>query len=567
MKRMLFRCLWAVALVGGLVSCREKSGTPSAAAIRAINLNRGAPITCGIPNQKFGFSGFSTSCPASRKEAFNTAVSLLHSFEYEEAEKAFAALIDQEPGCAMAYWGVAMANYHPLWAPPTPTELAKGTQAITIAQRIPQKTPRETAYINALAQFYQDGTTTPHAVRCARFEQAMATLHATYPTDKEAAIFYALALNGAADPADKLFRRQRKAGAMLMALSLDAPNHPGIIHYIIHSYDYPELAALALPAAKKYAAIAPSSAHAQHMPSHIFVRLGLWAECVASNLDAAASARCYAESSGLKGHWDEELHALDYLTYAYLQQADNQRAKAQWQYLQTMREVQPANFKVAYAFAAIPARYVLENKLWTQAAHLKIPTANVAWHQFPWQKSMLHFARALGYAHIRQPDSAQQELRQLQAYQDTLMRQQDQYKATQVAIQLKTAQAWLLAAQGKPQEALQLMRQAADTEDGTQKHAVTPSEVLPARELLGDLLLQLNQPQQALAAYETSLVQHPNRLNGLYGAATAAAQTGNAAQAQRYYQRLLASADAPRSTRPELAVARRFLAGQQPRLQ
>ncbi|SNC60961.1 Tetratricopeptide repeat-containing protein [Hymenobacter gelipurpurascens] len=559
-KALFISRLVIVGLLGALASCREKASAPSAEAIREINLNRGSPVVCGIPNQQYGFSGFETSCAATDKADFNLAVSLLHSFEYDEAEKAFANIIDREPGCAMAYWGVAMANYHPLWAPPTPAELAKGTKAITIAQRIPQKTPRETAYIHALAQFYQDGATTAHAVRCARFEQAMAKLHATYPEDKEAAIFYALALNGAADPADKTFRRQRQAGTMLTALSLSAPNHPGIIHYIIHSYDSPELAAQALPAAKKYAAIAPSSAHAQHMPSHIFVRLGLWDDCVASNLDAAASARCYAENTGIKGHWDEELHALDYLTYAYLQKADNRQAKAQWQYLQTIREVHPANFKVAYALAAIPSRYVLENKLWQEAAHLKIPTANVAWEEFPWQKAMVHFTRSLGYTHIGQLDSARQELRQLQASHDILLRQKDQYKATQVAIQLKSAQAWLLAAQGNTQEALQLMHLAADTEDRTQKHAVTPSEVLPAREILGDLLLQLNQPQQALLAYEADLTQHPNRLNGLYGAATAASKSGDTTKARRYYQQLLKSANAPQTTRPELIAARQFLA-------
>lgn len=548
----------ALVLLAACFSCQNKRATPTAEAIQAINLNQSAPITCGIPKQQFGFSGFGTSCSAARKDDFNRAVSLLHSFEYEEAEKAFANIISQEPGCAMAYWGVAMANYHPLWAPPTPAELAKGTKAIALAQRIPQKTPRETAYIEALAQFYQDGASTPHAVRCARFEQAMAKLHATYPADKEAAIFYALALNGAADPADKTYARQRKAGAMLTALSLSAPNHPGIIHYIIHSYDYPELAARALPAAKKYAAIAPSSAHAQHMPSHIFVRLGLWNDCVSSNLGAAASAKCYAENSGIKGHWDEELHALDYLTYAYLQQGDSKRAKAQWDYLKTMQEVHPANFKVAYAFAAIPARYVLENKLWQEAARLKIPTANVSWEEFPWQRAMVHFARSLGYAHTGQPDSARQQLQLLHACHDTLLGQKDQYKATQVAIQLQAAQAWLLAAEGKNQEALQRMRQAAETEDRTQKHAVTPGEVLPAREQLGDLLLQLNHPAEALKAYEADLAQHPNRFNGLRGAAAAAAQTGNSAKARQYYQRLLA-ATAPQAARAELAVARQFL--------
>ncbi len=459
----------------------------------------------------------------------------------------------------MAYWGVAMANFHPLWTPPSELELKKGVKAITIALSIAKKTPREAAYINAIAAFYNNWEQVDHRSRCIAFEKAMESVHAKYPSDNEATIFYALALTAAADPADKQFRNQRKAGHLLEALYPNEPNHPGIIHYIIHTYDYPELAALALPAARKYAAVAPSSAHALHMPSHIFTRLGLWEECINANLASVASAQCYAQEAGIKGHWDEELHGLDYLTYAYLQRGQNALARKQWEYLKTIKEVTPLNFKVAYAFASIPARYVLENRHWKEAAHLPIDSTTVPWNKFPWQEAIIHFTRLLGAVHTSQLGPAKAELVQLQGLRDRLVNEKDGYKANQVAIQLRAGDAWVHLLAGKNAEALALMNQAADMEDQTEKHPVTPSEILPARELLGDMLLQLHRPHQALDAYMASLRKHPNRFNGLCSAGVAAEQAGLPDKAQFYYQQLLKVADAANADRPELRAARQYL--------
>lgn len=540
-------------------SCKQKSAAPSREVINQINLKRGPVLTCRSVDSKFGEVDFETSCGSQTREDFNLALKLLHSFEYDEAEKVFAKVIDANPGCAMAYWGAAMANFHPLWAPPTEPELKKGLKAIQIGQSIPDKTKKESAYINALAAFYQDWEKTPHKVRCLTFEKAMAALHANFPADKEAAIFYALALTAAADPADKQYVKQKNAGRLLNTLYPDEPNHPGIIHYIIHTYDYPELAALALPAARKYAAVAPASAHALHMPSHIFTRLGLWEECIQSNKASVAAAQCYAETVGLKGHWDEELHGLDYLVYAYLQRGENSLAKQQWDYLNGMREVTPQNFKVAYAYAAIPARYVLENKHWPEAATLPVTRAGFSWETYPWQKAIIHFTRLLGLVHAGNQDSATAELTELKRLRGKLLSQKDAYKANQVEIQIVASEAWLRWATGRNGEALALMKKAAELEDKTEKHPVTPSEVIPARELLGDLLLQMNQPQQALAAYEANLQKHPNRFNGLYGAGQAAEKSGNLDKAEQYYQQLLQVANTANSDRPELDAAKRFI--------
>jgi tetratricopeptide (TPR) repeat protein len=389
--------------------------------------------------------------------------------------------------------------------------------------------------------------------------KAMEGLHNAYPADKEAAIFYALALVGAADASDKTYRNQKRAGEILIGLYPREPNHPGIVHYLIHAYDSPELASLALPAARKYAAIAPSSAHAQHMPSHIFTRLGLWDEAIRSNAGAASSAKCYAESAGIKGHWDEELHAIDYLVYAYLQKGDNASAMQQLDYLKTIKRVEPANFKVAYAYAAVPARYVLENKLWKEAASLHVYPSNVAWQKFPWQKAIVHFTRLLGNVHTGSLTAAKEELKALQVLRDTLAAQKDAYKTNQVAIQIKAGEAWIAFAQGEKQDALQLMTEAADAEDKTEKAPVTPGEVLPAKELLADLLMQLNKPAEALMAYDIDLKKHPNRFNGLYGAAAACEKLNDATKATGYYKQLVGVAGGLKGGRPELQKAKAYL--------
>ncbi|WP_457084250.1 tetratricopeptide repeat protein [Hymenobacter sp. HD11105] len=558
MKKSGFQWFPYLALFLLLWACSERKTAPSRKALNELNLRAGKLILCGPPDQQFGTVSFPISCRPETQADFTLAVKLLHSFEYEEAEKVFAAIIGKQPECVMAYWGVAMSNFHPLWTPPSESELRKGAAALSIAQALPAPSSKEADYLAAIAAFYKQWDTVDHRTRCLRFEQAMEKLSAKYPDDKEATIFYALALTAAADPADKSFSKQKKAGALLSSLYPGHPNHPGIVHYLIHTYDVPELASLALPAARKYASVAPSSAHALHMPSHIFTRLGLWQEDITSNLASVAAAQCYAEQAGIKGHWDEELHGLDYLMYAYLQQGDNTLAKQQWAYLDTISTVEPISFKVAYAFAAIPARYVLENKQWQQASQLESHSAAFPWEKFPWQKAILHFTRLLGAAHTSNRAVAETERQELARLQALLTQQKDAYKANQVQIQLTAGTAWMRLQAGKPTEALSLMNRAAAIEDSTEKHPVTPGEVLPARELLGDMYLQLQRPADALVAYEATLRQHPNRFNSLYGAGLSAERAGNPDKARRYYQQLL-SIVAPHSTRPEVAVVQRYL--------
>lgn len=495
---------------------------------------------------QLGDADFKTTCNPKAKPDFDLAIKLLHSFEYEEAEKAFAKVIEQDPHCVMGYWGIAMANFHPLWTPPTEEELKKGTQVIQLAKTL-ETSKREADYLAAINAFYQDWQTVDHLTRCQRFEKGMENVYKTYPTDKEAAIFYALALDAAASADDPSFYKQKKAGELLKGLYPGQPNHPGIVHYLIHTYDYPELAQLGLPAARKYASIAPSSAHALHMPSHIFTRLGRWDDCIQSNLASVSAAQCYAKAASIRGHWDEELHGLDYLVYAYLQKGDKESAQKQWNYVKTMTQVHPLNFKVAYAFAAIPARYVLENKRWFEAAHLQVTPADFPWDKFPWQAAIIHFTRALGAVHIGQLPTARNELAQLSKLEQHLIEQKDAYKANQVAIQVRTVEAWLHWKAGRTQQALALMQQAADMEDKTPKHPVTPGEVLPARELLGDLLLQVGRPREALAAYELDLQRHPKRLNGLYGAGLSAKKAGDGQKVTAYYDQLAAVTGKPQS--------------------
>lgn len=539
-------------------SCAQAPKSPSVAAIAALDLRQGKPITCGPEQAVLGQLSFKATVSDRQAPLLATGVKLLHSFEYEEAEKAFAALIDAEPGCYMAYWGVAMSNFHPLWAAPLPAELKKGAAAIAIARQLPAPTPREEAYVNAIAAFYTGYEHTDHRTRTRRFEQAMQQLQADYRDDIEAKVFYALALDAAAEPTDKSYANQKKAGVILNTLYAQYPNHPGVVHYLIHSYDAPGMAQQALTAARNYASLAPSSAHALHMPSHIFTRLGMWSDCIRSNQRSVESARCYAEQTGISGHWDEELHGLDYLMYAYLQQGDNKHAQEQLVYLATIKEVHPANFKVAYAFAAMPARYVLENKDWPAAATLQPPTANFAWADYPWQNATVHFARALGAAHTGQLQEAEKELALLKSLQVSLLAQKDSYKADQVDVQWRIAYSWWLAAQQMTDSAIQTMQMAANKEDASEKHPVTPAEVTPAREQLGDLLLELKQPAAALTAYQASLQRNPNRFNSLYGAATAARSQGDAALARQYYQQLLTLSSQQPAQRPELEEASRY---------
>ncbi|MCB9318268.1 MAG: hypothetical protein H6570_03225 [Lewinellaceae bacterium] len=542
-------------LLGPISRCHQKVNNPNPA-LNQIELLRGDIIMCS--GKDFGEVDFAMSCDYSVRETFELAISLLHSFEYDEAEKAFVQVIDADPNCAMAYWGIAMSIYHALWEPPGPEQLKKGEKILQIAATIP-KTEREAEYLAAIGEYYHHWESADPKTRAQKMADKMEAIYLKYPDDNEAAILYALALNTTADPADQNFTNQRKAGSILESLFSDHPNHPGIAHYIIHNYDNPVLASKALVTARKYAQIAPASAHAQHMPSHIFTRLGLWDESIESNLNSIASAVCYADQAGFNAHWDEELHGMDYIVYAYLQRGNNGQAAAQNDYLKTFEKVYPVNFKVAYAMAAIPARMVLENKDWKTAANLTLPPMDFPWEQFPWQASILHFTRALGAAHTGDLQAAYSELAQLDTLQAKLSRANNTYQANQVMIQSLAAKGWIKWAEGNFEEALSLMEDAANREDHTTKHPVTPCEVLPARELLADLLLTIDRPEQALMAYQMDLNTHPNRLNGLYGAAVSALKLNDTEAAKNYYQKLADLAGGEVSERSEIAEASDYL--------
>jgi len=511
--------------------------------LASLDLTRGEITLCGSGADQFGTVDFSLACSDKVRADFNLATALLHSFEYPEAEKVFAKVMDQDPECVMAYWGAAMCNFHSLWASPGPADLEKGLKIVTLGRSIvDDKSSRESDYLEAIATIYDDWQTQDYASRLKEYEQAAGKVFEKYPDDKEAAIFYALALRAAADPADKTFANQKKAGEILDKMFVDEPNHPGIAHYLIHTYDNPELAELGLPAARKYASIAAASAHAQHMPSHIFTRLGLWDEAIQSNANSVSSAQCYAQNIGAKGHWDEEIHGLDYLIYAYLQEGNDEKAKEQMNYLLSFEEVFPINFKEAYAFAAVPARYALERRDWATAAELKMEPAFFPWEKFDWERSNIHFARLLGDVHLNKIKEAKTELEELKASHKKLMDAKENYKANLVLIQVKTGDAWIKLKEGQKKEAIALMTEAADMEDATEKHPVTPGEVIPARELLGDMYFETGDFKNAMTAYENDLVRHPRRYNGLYGAAQAARKIGDKEKADKFYQQLQANA-------------------------
>ena len=549
---------WLIAIVTiGIISLSNCKNKPKPnPELASAGLVRGDLLLCG--DGQFGEVSFSLSCDYEVRDAFDLAVSLLHSFEYAEAEKAFAKVIDVDPECAMAYWGVAMSIYHALWKAPNPEELAKGSRILKLAEPLP-KTVKEQEYLNAIGSYFKDWEKIDHKTRALKMEKNMESIYKTYPDDTEAAIFYALALKSTADPEDKNHTNERKAGKILEDIFPDQPNHPGIAHYIIHNYDNPELAPMALTTARRYADIAPNSAHAQHMPSHIFTRLGLWDESINSNLRSADAARCYADASGMEGHWTSEIHALDYLLYAYLQQGNTAKTKELYEYISGIKVVWGNNASLAYPFAANPARMVLENKDWEQAAILPIPSVALSWEKYPWEKSILHFTRALGSAHLGDIISAEKELATLQSLHEDLVKLEDDYKADQVMIQVKATQAWIEFARGNHEKALQFMRESAILEDNTEKHPVTPGEVIPARELLGDLLLALDNPREALAAYEMALKNSPNRFNGLYGAAIAAKTLGDTQKARQYFELLVQATGSSLSDRPEVEEAKTFI--------
>jgi tetratricopeptide (TPR) repeat protein len=511
-------------------------------------------------SEQIGRVNFPVSC--SEGKQFNRAVAWLHSFEYEEAERAFTAIGAADPKCGMAYWGIAMSNYHPIWAPPTPAELKKGLAAVERARSAGTQTQRERDYIAAIEVFYKDSDKLDHKTRALAYSDAMEKVYRGYPKDREAAVFYALTLiSKGMMTNDKSYANEKRAAEILNGVLAAEPEHPGVAHYIIHSFDYPPLANLALPAARSYAKIAPASAHARHMPSHIFTRLGLWQDSIQSNLDSAAAAKAYAAKHRLAGAWDNQLHAMDYLVYAYLQGAQDKKAWLVVDELNKIEKAEPESFSAAYAFSAIPARYALERRQWEEAAGLTVAPSSFPWDRFRWAEAHIYCARAIGAARSGKPDSAREDVNKLAEIRQSLPNIKGAYDwGKQVEIQLQVASAWLAFAEGKKDEAVRLMRAAADLEDSTDKHPVTPGAILPAREQLGDLLLETGQPTQALSSFEVALREAPNRFNGLYGAARAAELAGDRKKAAGYYAQLVKLCERADGARPELEQAKVFLA-------
>ena len=505
----------------------------------------------GDPN-KLGKVNFPVSCDPAVRPQFSSAVAMLHSFWYEKASDTFARVAEKDPGCGMAYWGIAMTYYHPIWEAPGPADLKAGVAAVEKARSAGAKTQRERDYIGAIETFYVDSDKVDHRSRALAYEKAMEQLQTHYNDDREAAVFYALALLATAPPTDKTYVNQRKAGSILEPIFVEQPEHPGVAHYIIHAYDYPPLADRALAAARRYARIAPDSPHALHMPSHIFTRLGLWDESIKSNLASAASA----ERNNAPGN---ELHAKDYLIYAYLQEGRDAEARNALKAVLRGRADDPQYMNWLYATSTSPARYAVERHRWSEAAALPVPANTFPRQRYAWTEANLHFARALGASHTGDLEAAQKDLQDLAAIEALLTQENNNYWADQVNIQRESAAAWITLAEGKPEDALQQMRSAADHEDRTDKHNVTPGVILPARELLGEMLLALKQPAKATIEFETTLRTAPNRFNAMSGAARAAKLSGDSEKAKSYYTKLLTICSQTDGDRPELQDARALL--------
>jgi tetratricopeptide (TPR) repeat protein len=455
---------------------------------------------------KLGRVSFPISCVPRDQAAFNRGVALLHSFAYSSANLAFRQVAADDPGCAMAHWGVAMSCFHQLWEPSlVPACLPASTREIEAAQKLGSSSARERGYIQALSIVYRDAGSVPFSTRDQQYEQAMARLARDYPDDIEAQVFYALALLSNASLADKTHARQKQALAILEPLDKTYPDHPGITHYIIHACDSAELAPRGLSAARKYAQVAPDAPHALHMPSHIFTRLGLWQDSIASNLAASKAARD-------QGDTGEELHAMDYLAYAYLQLGRFDDARQVLDQLNSMTNLGVGDFKIGYGATAIPVRYAVEQGHWDDAAKIQaIPgsPSHVA--------AVAVWARGLGRTRGRHAVDASSEIEGLQKYEDELQRSGNEYWAAQVHILQQEVAAWALQANAKPQEAEALMRKAADEEDATEKSPATPGPVVPAREQLGELLLEQHRPSEAAVAFRASLVNAPNRRGAVEG--------------------------------------------------
>ncbi len=534
--------VFSATTLSALLTAFALFGAPAAAQFKALD---------GVP-EKLGTVDFRISCNAEAQRHFTRGVSLYHSYYWPEARKAFSAAAQADPGCAMPHWGqsiVLMGNAF-AW-PLSGNALKEGMAAVERAKSLEPKTPRERDYIASAEAFFKDAEKIPARTRQLAYELALEKMTRDYPDDIEAKVFHAHVMSANYDPNDKQYTNQLKAAAVLEKLFVSLPDHPGVAHYLIHSYDYPPLAERGLKAAYRYRDVAPSAPHALHMPSHTFTRLGLWHDSIASNTSVINITR----DPGSR------LHSLDYMAYAYLQLGQERNAEKVLADIRAMTKLEGEGLASAFALAAIPARFAIERSRWSEAAKLNLQPDEVdfGWAQFPHAQAINVFARGLGAARSGAPEQARNELVKLARLKQDMVDGKMRYWADQADIQIKVIEAWTLRAEGKADQGLALMKSAAEHEDGTEKSAVTPGPIKPARELLGEMLLESEKPALALLEFEAAMKKEPNRFRALSGAARAAELAGDASRAREYYsqmQKLWASAD---QESPELSRIKAYL--------
>jgi hypothetical protein len=501
---------------------------------------------------ELGEVSFPVSCSPQAQQRFNTAASLYYSFYWEKIDAAAAAVLEADPDCAMAYWLRAMASLgNALGAPPTPALEKQGWTAAEKARQVDAKTQRERDYIAAVAVMFRDFDTVAFPARAVAYEKALAQLHARYPDDSEAAVLYAFWLQVTADRNDQTFANQLKSAKILEEVFAAQPHHPGAAHFLIHAYDFPPIAAQGLDAARRYASIAPDSPHALHMPSHIFSRVGQWQDSIDTNTRSRAASTQDRDA----------YHALDYMAYAALQLARDSQVREWYEFVEQAPKPDEEARQIAYAAAAIPARFALERGDWTAAARLPLyPTpADFDWRAFPEGEAVNAYARGLGAARGGNAKAASAELARLTGLRATMVAQRKDYWIEQANIQMDAISAWIAMAEGRKEQALQLMRAAADREDRTEEHIMMPGRIIPVREMLGELLLDLGRPELALVEFERSQQADPNRLRNVYGAARAAERAGDRGRAKLYYRQLLLQVGPQATDRSEIRRAKAYL--------
>jgi Tetratricopeptide repeat len=539
------------AIRNALLDLRRANRRSAMRTTLAIAVTLSAGISLAQPthasDEKLGAVNFETSCKPEAQKLFNQGMLYQHSFWYRASQNVFEDVLKADPQCGIAYWGIALSM---LWNPHVPTpakNLADGAAMIAKGKSLGAGTQRERDYLLALGVMYADFDKVDHRTRIVAYANAMEQLAQRYPNDDEAQIHFALALNTSASAADKTYANQIKGAAILEPIAKRQPQHPGVAHYLIHLYDYPSIAEKGLDAARRYARIAPAAAHAQHMPSHIFTRVGYWDESISSNIAAARAAKAAKD-------YHDQLHSMDYQVYANLQLGQDTKAKALIDEMTGIAGFTETYLVGPYALAASPARYALERGDWKAAAELQVRPSPLAHVQ-----AITHFARALGAARSGNPEAAKADIARLGELRDRLRDAKDAYWSEQVDIQSQVASAVVLFAEGKRDDALKAMSAAADAEDATEKHPVTPGVPKPARELYGVLLLERGMAREALAAFEATLKKEPNRLGAYVGAARAAEKAGDTTKAQEYYKKVVAIAGDADKSRIEVGEARAFL--------